>query len=226
MFDMQSFCAVASTPSGAPRSDLVRQIKAQTAAEAALENLRCEARRQAETAYAQGPGRKRVRGWETLPETNAIYRREKKTRSAYVSRFKAKEYERLLENRLHVVSISNDETRQTLAKENQTHEQLIRKICDLKRQLAANTSSSTSPTISEMTSYGSPINKPQQVQQQQQQQFSFEPFPLLGVSKINPGEFEDCWSVDDENDDAVNRDLTANVVHRQLVNPSSFLFGQ
>lgn len=138
------------------RSELVLQIRAQTAAEGALEKLRTEARTKAELAYANGPGRKRYRGWETLPESDPVFRREKKTRSAYVSRFKAKEYEQLLERSVADSEELNEEHRMTLESTEASNNALRAQIRALQTRLVEPVVQSPPPV--EPEEMGSPLS--------------------------------------------------------------------
>jgi hypothetical protein len=64
---------------------------------ATLDGLRKEARRLGEVEYERGPGLKRARRSGGAAVDLAQEKKEKKSQSAYVSRFAAKDYERLLE---------------------------------------------------------------------------------------------------------------------------------
>lgn len=61
-----------------------------------LEELRAQSRAIGERMYFAGPGAKRPRKVEALPDSNPAKKKLKKNMSAYVSRFAAKEYEGLL----------------------------------------------------------------------------------------------------------------------------------
>jgi hypothetical protein len=61
-----------------------------------LEELRAQSRAIGERMYFAGPGAKRPRKIESMPDTNPAKKKLKKNMSAYVSRFAAKEYETLL----------------------------------------------------------------------------------------------------------------------------------
>ncbi len=90
-------------PSSYPEPEIMLHLRAESEAYAALEMLRDEALCRGELSYNAGPGKRRPRDWESLPEDDPLFRKEKKTKSAYVSRFRAKEYEQLLEGKVEEV---------------------------------------------------------------------------------------------------------------------------
>lgn len=197
-------------PAAVPeRTELVLQIRAQTAAETNLECLRTEARHKAELAYAAGPGRKRVRGWEMLPESDPVFRREKKTRSAYVSRFKAKEYEQLLESSLADAEAGNDSRRATLRGTAAENSVLLAQIRALQAQLVVPAPSMTPPPENESMLTGSPLSTvtlsplssvpDEPTKAAELAPFSLDSYPLIGLSKLPI--FED-WSSDESEESA------------------------
>ena len=68
-----------------------------TRAKRAIENIKEISRIEGESKFERGPGKRRRPQWSSLSESDPAYRKEKKTRSAYVSRYTAQIYETRLE---------------------------------------------------------------------------------------------------------------------------------
>lgn len=197
----------APAPTAGGRPDVVLQLRAESAAYAALESLREAALARGEARYAAGPGKRRPRNWELLSEDDPVFRAEKKTRSAYVSRFRAKEYETLLEDRVAAGEDALTDTRGRLTAESAENATLKEQLARLRAQVA-NPPVQTAPVVvevketpmspfSEIT--GSPCSSPEQSPPSNLPDISLDGFPLLppSFSKLE-ADLVERWSSDDD----------------------------
>lgn len=97
-----------------------------------LARLRTEASARAERDYEAGPATRRPQGWEQLGEDDPTFLREKKTRSAYVSRFRAQHYAQLLEEGVEAGEASVAMQRIALAREADENARLRAEVSKLR----------------------------------------------------------------------------------------------
>lgn len=126
-----------ASPDALAGAAILRQLKAQTATEATISELKQDARTIGEDRFAMGPGRKRSRAWEQLPENDPLHRREKKTRSAYVSRFRNEAYRSLLERRIEAGAVENAKTHERLQAVKDEQDRLRADMALLQKQVEA-----------------------------------------------------------------------------------------
>lgn len=107
---------------------LTVQDEASVQAHMKIDNLQKRARVAGEEYYDRGPAKRAVKGWMDLPEGHALKKREKKKRSAYVSREATKVYESLLADYVKQIENECTEKRNEILAETEERRHMIAEI--------------------------------------------------------------------------------------------------